>query len=224
MKTVFVYIMSATTFAASLGLGAAIASDLPLRAGTVHDPRPSSVASPNLAGPTMIPESTTCQQSLEAAKTAFKLGDFDTALSRVNRGLEQCPGTRVLHEFRALVLFAKGDYRASSAAVHTVMATGSNWNWGTLVRLYPDVDAYTAQLRALEEFTRKHPDDGPARFLQAYHYMVVGYPDAAARELEMVIRLESNDAIAAELLKRLSRPATLGVPGSYSYGTSIGSP
>lgn len=157
--------------------------------------------------PTTPPMS--CQQHMDAAIAAFHQEDFDEALASVKRGLDQCPNDPSLHEFRGLVLFAKGSYQEASASVHLAIAVRPAWNWKKVGRLYSDIALYTKQLRALEAFTKKHPDDNAARFLQAYHYLVIGYPESAARELEMVIRLESSDRVAAELLKGLPKAQSI---------------
>ena len=52
--------------------------------------------------------------------------------------------------------------------------------------LYPSVDAYTQQLRALESYAVAHPDSADARFLLGYHYMTEGYEDAAIRQFTKV--------------------------------------
>lgn len=144
-----------------------------------------------------------CKANLDAAIVAFKAGEDTVALEQVNLGLTLCPGNATLVELRGLLLFARGDYREASVAIHRIMGAGPGWNWTTVNALYPNVETYTKHLRALEAHAKKHPDDGPARFLQAYHYLVIGAPKAAARELEMVIRLEINDPIAADLLKKI---------------------
>ena len=48
-----------------------------------------------------------------------------------------------------------------------------------LVGLYPDVDTYTNQLRALEAYVRTNPSSSSGQFLLAYHYLVQGNNDAA---------------------------------------------
>lgn len=146
---------------------------------------------------------TPCRANTNAAVAAFKNGDHETALEQVNQGLVQCPGNMTLVQLRGLILFAREEYHEASVAVHKVMGAGSGWSWATVHGMYSDAATYTKHLRALEAHTKKHPDDGPARFLQAYHYMVIDAPKAAARELEMVIRLEINDPIAADLLKKM---------------------
>ena len=149
----------------------------------------------------------TCVGSATAAVGAFKQTNYDAALDVISRGLIVCPDDSVLHELRALVLFATGDYQKSAATIHSVLAVGPGWNWATLCGMYPDVSIYTAQLRSLEKYRNEHPQDAAPRFLLAYHYMVGGHPDAAAGQLRKVAKLEPNDRIAAEMLRMLSKPA-----------------
>ncbi len=145
----------------------------------------------------------TCDQSLDSAAQAFKQNNYDAALDTINKGIVQCPTDAVLHEFRALILFAKSDYQQAAATIHSVLAVGSGWNWTTLSGLYSGVPVYTVQLRALEAFSRANPQDAAAHFLLGYHYMVDGYPEAAARQLKQV----PDDRIAADVLAMISKPA-----------------
>jgi hypothetical protein len=160
---------------------------------------------------------------LNDAIAAFKQGDYDTALTIVNRAITQYASDSVLHEFRALVLFAKGDYRESAATLHSVLAVGPGWDWTTMSSLYPSIAVYTDQLRALENYVRSHPQDGAARFVLAYHYTTAGHTDAAARQLEQVVQLVSNDRVAADLLRMLKPPSAgqsvAGQPGDQAGPT-----
>ena len=151
---------------------------------------------------------TTCEQALDDAIAAFKQNDYDAALDLVNKGLNQCPDDSMMHEFRALALFAKGDYQQAASTIHSVLAVGPGWNWTTLSSLYPGVSIYTTQLRTLEAFTKQYPQDGAARLLLAYHYMADGYPDAAARHFAQVVKLKPNDRVAADMLRMVSKPPT----------------
>lgn len=150
-----------------------------------------------------------CEASLEAAIDAFKQSDYPAALDIINKGLVQCPHDPAMHEFRALTLFAKADYQQAAATIHSVLAAGPGWDWATLSSVYPSVSIYSRQLRALEAYATAHPQDGAVRFLLAYHYMVDGYPSSAAKQLEMVVRLEPTDRVAIEVLKVVSRPVTV---------------
>ena len=79
-------------------------------------------------------------------------------------------------------------------------------NWATLIGLYPDVETYTGQLRALEDRCRQGPKAAAPRFLLAYHYLVAGHTDAAAALLKTVLALEPGDRVARRLLASLTAP------------------
>lgn len=150
--------------------------------------------------------------SFNAAVSAFQSGDYDKALDLVNQGIVQAPNDAVLHEFRSLVLFAKGDYNQSAATIHAVLAVGPGWNWTTLSSIYNDVAVYTQQLRALEAAVRSNPAEAAPLFLLAYHYTTAGHNSAAVRQLQQVVKLKPGDRVAADLLRMLSpeapQPAT----------------
>lgn len=160
-------------------------------------------------------EGATTDQILASAIAAFKLNDYDQALDIVNSGITRNSDDAVLHEFRSLVLFAKGDYQQSAATIHSVLAVGPGWNWTTLSGMYSDVGIYTLQLRALEAAVKANPDDAASRFLLAYHYMSDGYPDAATTQFQRVVALVPNDQVSANLLKMLTAqqpPAAANAP------------
>jgi tetratricopeptide (TPR) repeat protein len=150
---------------------------------------------------------------LNDAISAFRQGDYDAALDIVNKAIAQHPSDSVLHEFRALVLFAKADYQQAAATLHSVLAVGPGWDWTTLSSLYASIQIYTDQLRALEAFVRNNPQDGGSRFVLAYHYMSAGHTDAARQQLQQVAQLVPNDRVAADLVKMLT-PRDQTSPGS----------
>jgi hypothetical protein len=144
------------------------------------------------------------QNGLDPAIDAFRAGDYNAALDLVDKQIEQKPSDSVLHEFRALVLFARKDFQQAAATIHSVLAVGPGWDWTTVSNLYSDVSIYTSQLRALESYTVEHPDDAASEFLLAYHYMTGGHTAAAAKELQIVTRLQPGDQVAADLLRMLT--------------------
>ncbi|WP_237729291.1 tetratricopeptide repeat protein [Schlesneria paludicola] len=166
----------------------------------VYYNQPTVVADPN------TPTANSSDAILNSAIAAFKQNNYDAALDLVNQGITQHPDDAVLHEFRGLVLFAKGDYQQAAATVHSVLAVGPGWDWTTLSGLYADIGLYTTQLRQLEATVKQNPMDAATRFLLAYHYLSDGYPDAAVRQLQQVVMLLPNDQVAASLLKMTSAP------------------
>ena len=53
-------------------------------------------------------------------------------LTQVNQAIAKKPNDPVLHEFRALILFATKEYKASAAVVYAVLSMGPGWDWATL--------------------------------------------------------------------------------------------
>ena len=133
-------------------------------------------------------------------------GDYKTALAQVDQAIAQVPNDTVLHEFRGLVLFALGRYKEAAAADYAVLSAGPGWDWTTLSALYPNVDVYTAQLRALEQYAKSHPAASEAKFLLAENYLTCGYTDAAAAQLKEVVQLDPKDQLSAQLLSSISAP------------------
>jgi tetratricopeptide (TPR) repeat protein len=144
----------------------------------------------------------------DQARELFKHGDYEAAQKMVDKAIGVLPQDRVLHEFRALVLFAERDYSKAAATLYAVLAAGPGWNWDTLRSFYPDVDTYTHQLRALEADARDKPKLVEDRFVLAYHYFVLGQTDAAVKELEAVTQLQPDDKLSAQMLAALKpKPA-----------------
>jgi TolA-binding protein len=145
---------------------------------------------------------------LDAARNAFMQGDYKTALAQADQAIAQVPNDTVLHEFRGLVLFALGRYKEAAAADYAVLSTGPGWDWTTLSGLYPNVDVYTEQLRALEQYAKSHPAASDAKFLLAENYLTCGHTDAAAAQFKEVIRLDPKDQLSTQLLNSISASDT----------------
>ena len=156
----------------------------------------------------------TAQQTFGAARDSFKAGDYQTALAKTDQALAQTPNDSILHEFRALVLFALERYDDAATTCYAVLTAGPGWNWTTMVGLYPNVDTYTAQLRALESYAKSNPRSAQPQFLLGYHYMVQGHKDAAAARFQEVMRLEPRDKLSAQLARALGAtlPESPGLP------------
>jgi tetratricopeptide (TPR) repeat protein len=160
-------------------------------------------------------ESTTGEETsplmiaFDEARQAFYDGNYDKALEKVNAALVLAKNDALLHEFRSLVLFAKGQYRDSAAAIHSVLAVGPGWDWTTLSGMYPSVDVYTSQLRKLEEFVVANPTSAATHFLLAYHYITCGSTQEAIAQLQEVNRLEPGDTVAVQVLEMIGGPSAV---------------
>ncbi len=162
------------------------------------------------------------QARLEAGRTAFKRGNYKEGLAQAERGITLLPGDANMHEFRALGLFALGRYAEAAQAVHAVLSAEPGWNWETMRSFYTNKDNYTKQLRDLEEHVGFWPEDAAARFLLAYHYLVLDERDAALEQLREVVRLEPDDRLSAALVEALEkgrkRARGRALPGARGHG------
>ncbi len=96
--------------------------------------------------------------AFDQARDVFKGGNYANALALADQAVKAVPGDSAVHEFRAQVLIALGKYDDAAAALYGVLSVGPGWDWTTLISLYPDVETYTAQLRALEQSVQKDPE------------------------------------------------------------------
>ncbi len=143
------------------------------------------------------------QKVFESARASFKQNDYGRALSLADQSLSQLPSDPVLHEFRALCLFALKRYDEAAAVNYAVLSAGPTWDWATLINLYSGIDVYTGQLRELESYVKLKPDSAPAQFQLAYLYLAQGAKEAAARQFGVVSKLQPADALSAQLAKTL---------------------
>ena len=143
-------------------------------------------------------------RAFDRARDAFKAGDYAAALDLTDAALRDLPGDPVVHEFKALVLFARGEYAGAAAELHAVLDVTSGMDWTTLCGLYPDVQTYTGQLRALEDRCRQDPKAAAPRLVLAYHYLVAGHKDAAVAQLKALLAEEPGDRVARRLIVSLT--------------------
>jgi tetratricopeptide (TPR) repeat protein len=150
------------------------------------------------------PAASPSDAAFDAALASFKQGDYAAALAGCDKAVKLSPNDSVIHEVRALSLFALGRYPEAAATLNAVLATAPGMDWTTLSGLYGSVDAYTQQLRKLEDFCRANPDSAAGYFVLAYHYLVGGYSDMAADALRVVVAKQPGDVVAKRLLDALT--------------------
>jgi tetratricopeptide (TPR) repeat protein len=140
----------------------------------------------------------------DQARAAFSRGNYTQALEQIDVALAQTPGDAVLHEFRALTLFAMKRYKEAAATLYAVLSVGPGWDWTTMIGLYPNEDVYAAQLRALEAYVRQNPNVADGHFVLAYQYMTGGHTEEAAEQYQDVIQLAPNDSVSRQMLALLT--------------------
>ena len=144
--------------------------------------------------------------ALDQARAAFYDGDSAKALTLLDTAIKATPNDTVVHEFRGLVLFSLKKYPESAAATYAVLSAGPGWNWTTMIGLYPSVDVYTKQLRALEEFAKANPKSPDAHFLLGYQYLTSGYAEVASKQFKLAQSELPNDKLVAQLVGMTTPP------------------
>lgn len=137
--------------------------------------------------------------ALDRAREAFRVGDYVSASSAIDEAISHTPGDPVLHEFRALTLFALGRYDDAAGVLNSVLASGPGWNWDTMIGFYDNPDRYTDQFRKLEDYVVSNPDSAAPHFLLGYHYMVCGSLPEAKNMFDQVVDLQPRDTVAKQL-------------------------
>lgn len=144
--------------------------------------------------------------ALDAARNAFRVEDYTTALTKTDEALKTMPSDTAVHEFRGLTLFALKRYPESAAAIYAVLAAGPGWDWTTMISLYGSADSYTAQLRALEQFAKANPKSPDAHFLLGYHYQTCNHAENSARQFKLTLSLLPDDKLIKQLVAVTSPP------------------
>jgi tetratricopeptide (TPR) repeat protein len=201
---------SSSTLGWSTGFSEAYAYSNPYYVSSTTVALPAYDYSQPIASPSVSISGTNSELAIryfDAARASFRAGEYSDAQEQTDSAMRVMPNDRVMHEFRALVLFARGDYGDAAAAIYAVLAAGPGWNWDTIGALYPDTETYTTHVQALANYVNNHSDRADARFLLAYHYTSLGYGPEAAAEFERVIQLQPKDRLSAQLLLALQQPA-----------------
>ena len=136
----------------------------------------------------------------------FKSGAYSQALSTFDKALKELPNDPVVHEVRALTLFALGQYTPAAASLNSLLSSAPGMDWTTMSSLYGNVDDYSKQLSKLETFCEANKTDAAAYFVLSYHYLVVGEKEGAIGALQVVVQNQPKDATAKRMLDALVPP------------------
>ena len=162
-------------------------------------------------------------------ETAFRRGDYLGAIEDWKTAIADGSRNPVLVMLLGQAYFAAGNYRESAVTTQAAMHALPEDRWGIVVsnrsELYGRSSSYLSQLHELETAVNENPKDPAQRFLLAYHYAYLGYPQPAVAQLDKVVELEPRDEIAAQLRKvvavNLPAPgAPVITPGAVSHARS----
>lgn len=138
----------------------------------------------------------------------FKEAAYRDALTELNVALAKIPGDPIVHEVRALTLFALGEFKNAAANLNSFLASSPGMDWTTMSGLYGDPALYTDHLRKLEAFTKANPSDPASHFVLAYHYLVLDEKDSAITALKVVLANQPKDVVAQRMLDAIVPPAS----------------
>ncbi|HMP01532.1 MAG TPA: tetratricopeptide repeat protein [Gemmatales bacterium] len=149
----------------------------------------------------------------DQARTAFLRRNYAGAQRLVESALALAPQEAVFHEFRALVLFARGQFAEAASTLYAVLAVHPGWDWTTMSSFYEDLSEYYRQLEALTRARDANPTAANLQFLYAYHNLTAGRTDRAKAALEAASQALPNDPLIAQLLASLGgTPAPAAAP------------
>jgi tetratricopeptide (TPR) repeat protein len=153
-------------------------------------------------------------KAFDAAGEAFKNKNYDLALDKCNLALQQLPFDSALHEFRALVLFAREDYQHAAMAIYAVLAVSPGWDWTTLGSLYADQEEFPRQLRKLEAAHKQDPNSAVLAFLRGYHYTTCRHFEAAVKQFQTAGKLLPRDELLPGLAALIAGAVEKPVPSA----------
>jgi thioredoxin-like negative regulator of GroEL len=129
------------------------------------------------------------------------------AIEDWKQALDAGPPNPMLLMLLGQAYFATGSYREATVTTQTAMHALPQDQWGVVVsnrgELYRNSKSYLVQLEQLESAVHENPQDAAQRFLLAFQYAFLGYPQPAVRELDKVVELEPRDEMAEELRQTL---------------------
>lgn len=158
--------------------------------------------------------------AFQRARDSFLAGDYPAALKSTDEAIAHTPDDPMLHEFRALSLFALGSYAEAAGVMHAILASGPGWSEETLLGFYASPETYLDQLARLEQYAAAS-DSGGAHFLLGYHQVVGGRLEQAAVAFARAAEIETEDSLAAELQRLVEHSLVEEVETAVSSAPAI---
>jgi hypothetical protein len=139
---------------------------------------------------------------------AFREGKYPQAVQDWRHALVDDPQNGAIVLLLSQALFATGQHVEAAGALQAALQMLPEDKWGTVVthykELYPNIQAYTDQLRAAEKLRSANPEIPALHLLLGYHFGYLGYPKEAVKELKKSVELSPKDEIARKLYETFS--------------------
>jgi tetratricopeptide (TPR) repeat protein len=193
--------------------------------GTIYGPLPNEPGlgverkiEPPVAEPPPAEAVPPGADELELAIAAFRSARYDQAIARLDDLLADFPDHGPALLLRSQAQFASQLFDEAAASLREALRVLPAGQQDLIAANYDDYyerpEAYTGQLRALEAFVRRNPDDADASLLLGYHYGCLGYPREAADRLARAAAAAPNDAQINGLRRRFEEAANQAPPAN----------
>jgi tetratricopeptide (TPR) repeat protein len=157
----------------------------------VQPPRQTNPTADNVQG----------KQYLDEALQSFRAGNYQNAMRMAEHAIVDSPRDTEAHEIVSLAAFANRDYRTAATEARAVADLGGVPSWNQVYAIYQNVDAYTLQLRSLEDYVRAYPQSADGQFLLGIQYMTTGHANDAHEHLAKAAELTPKDKIVQNLIE-----------------------
>ena len=141
-------------------------------------------------------------------EVAFRDGKYQQAVQDWRHALVDDPQNGAIVLLLSQALFAVGQHVEAAGALQAALQMLPEDKWGTVVvhykELYPNIQAYTDQIRAAEKLRNANPEMPALHLLLGYHFGYLGYPKEAVKELKKAVELSPKDEIARKLYDTFS--------------------
>ena len=171
------------------------------RYGYAYQQTPEAATQPSTQSPTS-PQATNAGPSALYAEAvgAFRDGRYADSVCLARRSAAEQPSDPGVRLLLTLASFALGQYGTAATDAHVAASLGQLPDWAAVYAIYGNVDTYTRQLRALEQFVAKTPSAAEGRFLLGFQYAMLGHKGPAQKQLLAALKATPQDRVAAELL------------------------
>jgi tetratricopeptide (TPR) repeat protein len=138
-----------------------------------------------------------------AAERAFREKRYNDAARLASHAVVEDASNGKLYLFQSQALFAIGEFRGAADLIHKALSLLDVPDWGYVVengdKFYRGRD-YVTQMEHLVDQAKQNPSSADLHFLRGYHYLYLGYKDAAQKLLARAMELDDRDVLTRRLL------------------------
>ena len=141
------------------------------------------------------------RQLTAIAKQKFLSGDYDGAISELDKVCKLAPNDTSAFQFRSLCSFAKGDCDSAAADAYDALKLGNAWTRPVIQSLYgANWDKYSQHMSKLTQKAIGNEAKMQTHFLLAYHYLVSEQWQKGKDHLQKVLELQPSEPLSTQLV------------------------